>query len=160
MLTRKNDAPLDFDFAAVREKSKDNPVFYVQYAHARICSVLRKAEREGFDVSDSALASADLSSLNHAREVDFLRRMAEWPRMVETAAKSHEPHRIAYYLQNLASDLHGLWAQGNETESLRFIQRGQNATSTAKLALIRSAAIVISCGLGILGVTPIQEMRS
>ncbi|MCY4460048.1 MAG: arginine--tRNA ligase [Albidovulum sp.] len=160
MLTRKNDAPLDFDFAAVKEKSKDNPVFYVQYAHARICSVLRKAEREGIDVSDQSLASADLSYLNHALEVEFVRRMAEWPRMVEAAANSHEPHRIAYYLQNLASDLHGLWAKGNETASLRFLQRGEIATSMAKLALIRCAAIAIANGLDILGVTPIQEMRS
>ena len=160
MLTRRNDAPLDFDFAAVKEKSKDNPVFYVQYAHARICSVLRKAEQEGFDVSDQDLARADLSSLRHPMELALVRRMAEWPRQVETAAKSHEPHRIAYFLQNLASDLHGLWSQGNTTESLRFLQRGEIATSTAKLALIRSASIVFACGLGILGVTPIQEMRS
>ncbi|MDE0306244.1 MAG: arginine--tRNA ligase [Albidovulum sp.] len=160
MLTRKNDAPLDFDFAAVKEKSKDNPVFYVQYAHARICSVLRKAEQEGFDVSDTALASADLSTLRHPFESALVRRMAEWPRVVESAANSHEPHRIAYFLQNLASDLHGLWAQGNATASLRLLQRGEIATSTAKLALVRSAAIVFSCGLGILGVTPIQEMRS
>ena len=160
MLTRKNDAPLDFDFAAVREKSKDNPVFYVQYAHARICSVIRKAEREGIDVSDRALASANHSLLDHPLEVGFARRLEEWPRVVEAAAASHEPHRIAYYLQSLSSDLHGLWSQGNETASLRFIQRGEIATSTAKIALIRCAAVVISCGLGILGVNPIQEMRS
>ncbi len=159
MLTRKNDAPLDFDFAKVTEQSKDNPVFYVQYAHARVNSVLRKAQEAGVDVSDATLAGADLTKLNHAAELAVARKVAEWPRLIEIAAKGHEPHRIAFYLYDLASDLHGLWNRGNEDTSLRFIQDGDKATSQAKIALIRAVQVVIAAGLGILGVTPAEEMR-
>jgi len=106
MLTRKNDAPLDFDFDKVTEQSKDNPVFYVQYAHARVNSVLRKAEA---DVSDATLASADFSMLSHEAELTLIKKLAEWPRLVEIAAKGHEPHRIAFYLYDLASEFHALW---------------------------------------------------
>ncbi|MBU2360270.1 MAG: arginine--tRNA ligase, partial [Alphaproteobacteria bacterium] len=159
MLTRKNDAPLDFDFAKVTEQSKDNPVFYVQYAHARVNSVLRKAGEAGIDVDDATLAGADLSGLTHPAELAIARKVAEWPRMVEIAAKGHEPHKIAFYLYDLASDLHGLWNLGNSDTSLRFLQDGDNATSQSKIALIRAVQVVIAAGLGILGVTPVQEMR-
>ncbi|RYH03240.1 arginine--tRNA ligase [Salipiger sp. IMCC34102] len=159
MLTRKNDAPLDFDFAKVTEQSKDNPVFYVQYAHARVNSVLRKAREAGIDVSDATLAGAELSKLDHAAELALAAKIAEWPRLVEIAARGHEPHRVAFYLYDLASELHGLWHQGNTDESLRFLQDGDNATSQAKIALIRAAQVVIAAGLGILGVTPVTEMR-
>ncbi|WP_372837575.1 arginine--tRNA ligase [Phaeovulum sp.] len=158
MLTRKNDAPLDFDFAKVLEQSKDNPVFYVQYAHARVCSVLRKAAEAGIDVSDAALAGADLSGLGHEAELALAKRIAEWPRLVEIAAKGHEPHRIAFYLYDLASDLHSLWNRGNDEPGLRFLQ-ADVATSQAKIALARAAGVVISAGLAILGVTPAEEMR-
>ncbi len=156
MLTRKNDAPLDFDFDKVTEQSKDNPVFYVQYAHARINSVLRKA---GVDVSDATLAAADLGTLTHAAELKVAKTIAEWPRLVEIAAKGHEPHRIAFYLYDLASDFHALWNRGNEDVSLRFLQEGDNATTQAKIALIRAVQVVLAQGLGILGVTPAEEMR-
>ncbi len=159
MLTRKNDAPLDFDFDKVTEQSKDNPVFYVQYAHARVNSVKRKATEAGVDVSDAALANADLSKLSHEAEINVAQKLAEWPRLVEIAAKGHEPHRIAFYLYDLASDLHGLWNRGNDDTSLRFLQEGDNATSQAKIALISAVAVVIAAGLGILGVTPAEEMR-
>ncbi len=159
MLTRKNDAPLDFDFAKVTEQSKDNPVFYVQYAHARVNSVLRRAAEAGIAVDDATLAGADLARLNHTAEIAVARKVAEWPRLIEVAARSHEPHRVAFYLYDLASDLHGLWNRGNEDTSLRFIQDGDNATSQAKIALIRSVQVVIAAGLGILGVTPADEMR-
>jgi arginyl-tRNA synthetase len=159
MLTRKNDAPLDFDFAKVTEQSKDNPVFYVQYAHARVNSVLRKAREAGIVVDDATLAGADLTKLNHAAELAVARKVAEWPRMVEIAAKGHEPHKIAFYLYDLASDLHGLWNLGNAETALRFIQDGYNATSQAKIALIRAVQVVIAGGLGILGVKPAEEMR-
>ena len=159
MLTRKNDAPLDFDFDKVMEQSRENPVFYVQYAHARVASVLRKAEAAGIDVSDAALKAADLSKLDHDAELALLRKVAEWPRLVETAARSNEPHRIAFYLYELAGDLHGFWNLGNAETSLRFIQEDDPATSQAKIALARSVAIVIAAGLGILGVTPAEEMR-
>ncbi|PQO21900.1 arginine--tRNA ligase [Rhodobacteraceae bacterium WD3A24] len=159
MLTRKNDAPLDFDFDKVLEQSKDNPVFYVQYAHARIASVLRKAAAAGIAVEDDALAGADLAVLDHEAELALARKMAEWPRQVETAARAGEPHRVAFYLYDLASDLHALWNLGNDDPALRFLQEGDPATSAAKLALARATGVVISTGLGILGVTPVDEMR-
>ncbi len=159
MLTRKNDAPLDFDFDKVVEQSKDNPVFYVQYAHARVSSVLRKAREAGIAVDDAALAAADLSKLGHAAEIGVAKKIAEWPRLIEIAARWHEPHRVAFYLYELASDLHALWNRGNEDTSLRFLQEGDAATSQAKIALIRAVSVVISSGLGILGVTPAEEMR-
>jgi arginyl-tRNA synthetase len=159
MLTRKNDAPLDFDFAKVMEQSKDNPVFYVQYAHARVQSVLRRARDAGIAVDDATLAAADLTRLSHEAELKLAKQVAEWPRLVEIAAKGNEPHRIAFYLYELASDLHSLWNRGNDDLSLRFLQEGDAATSQAKIALIRATAVVISAGLGILGVTPMDEMR-
>ncbi|SFD73128.1 arginyl-tRNA synthetase [Sulfitobacter brevis] len=159
MLTRKNDASLDFDFAKVLEQSRENPVFYVQYAHARVASVLRKAEAAGIDVSDAALKAADLGKLDHEAELALLRKIAEWPRLVETAARSNEPHRVAFYLYELAGDLHGLWNRGNDETQLRFIQEDAPETSQAKIALARATAIVIAAGLGILGVSPAQEMR-
>ena len=159
MLTRKNDAPLDFDFDKVVEQSKDNPVFYVQYAHARVSSVLRKAREAGIAVDDATLAGADLTILSHAAEISVAKKIAEWPRLIEIAAKGHEPHRVAFYLYELASDLHALWNRGNEDASLRFLQEGDIATSQAKIALIRAVSVVIASGLGILGVTPAEEMR-
>ncbi|MFD1913857.1 arginine--tRNA ligase [Halodurantibacterium flavum] len=159
MLTRKNDMTLDFDFDRVLEQSKDNPVFYVQYAHARICSVLRKAAEAGVDTSDAALAGADLDRIAHEAEIALARKIAEWPRLVETAARTNEPHRIAFYLYELASEFHGLWNRGNELPELRFVQEGDPETSQAKIALAKAVAVVISAGLGILGVTPVQEMR-
>jgi arginyl-tRNA synthetase len=159
MLTRKNDAPLDFDFDKVLEQSKDNPVFYVQYAHARVASVLRKAAEAGIDVSDAALQAADLSGLSHETELEVARKLAEWPRLVEIAARTNEPHRVAFYLYELASDFHALWNRGNDEPTLRFIQEGEVATSQAKIALARAVAVVISAGLGILGVEAVDEMR-
>ena len=159
MLTRKNDVALDFDFAKVLEQSKDNPVFYVQYANARINSVLRKARDAGIDTSDAALANADLTQLSHPAEIDMAQQIAEWPREVEIAARGNEPHRIAFYLYELASEFHGLWNKGNDDTSLRFLQEGNAATSAAKIALARATGVVISAGLAILGVTPVEEMR-
>jgi len=159
MLTRKNDAPLDFDFDKVLEQSKDNPVFYVQYAHARVASVLRKARELGIDVSDAALAAADLDRNGHEAERALAKKIAEWPRQVEIAARANEPHRVAFFLYEIASDLHALWNRGNDEPSLRFIQDGDVAASSAKIALARASAVVISAGLGILGVTPAEEMR-
>ena len=159
MLTRKNDATLDFDFARVTEQSKDNPVFYVQYAHARVCSVLRRAEEAGIATEDATIATADLSKLDHAAELGLTRKIAEWPRLVETAGRANEPHRVAFYLYELASDFHSLWNRGHDDPALRFLQEGDVATSSAKIALARAVAVVISAGLGILGVTPAEEMR-
>ncbi|MBD3678148.1 MAG: arginine--tRNA ligase [Rhodobacteraceae bacterium] len=152
MLTRKNDAPLDFDFDKVLEQSKDNPVFYVQYAHARVRSVLRKAEEMGVTLTDAA-------DLTDEAEIAVAKKLAEWPRLVEIAARGHEPHRVAFYLYELASEFHALWNKGNEKPELRFLQDGNPAASAAKIALPRAVAVVISAGLGILGVTPAEEMR-
>ncbi|MCE8509003.1 arginine--tRNA ligase [Ruegeria pomeroyi] len=159
MLTRKNDAPLDFDFDKVLEQSRENPVFYVQYAHARVSSVLRRAAEAGIDTSDAALRAADLGLLGHEAELAVMRKLAEWPRLVEIAARTNEPHRIAFYLYELAGDFHALWNRGNDLVELRFIQDGDQGTSQAKIALARSVAVVISAGLAILGVTPAEEMR-
>ena len=159
MLTRKNDAALDFDFDKVVEQSKDNPVFYVQYANARINSVLGKAADAGIAVADADLAGADLTRLSHPAELEVARKIAEWPRLVEIAAKGNEPHRIAFYLYEIASDFHGLWNRGHEDPLLRFVQEGDPATSAAKIALARAVGVVISAGLGILGVVPVKEMR-
>ncbi|MBY5973543.1 arginine--tRNA ligase [Ferrimonas balearica] len=159
MLTRKNDAPLDFDFDKVLEQSKDNPVFYVQYAHARVCSALRRATEAGIACDDATLAAADLSGMTHESELAVARKLAEWPRLVEIAARTHEPHRVAFYLYELASDLHALYNRGNEETQLRFVQEDNPAVSQSKLALARAVAVVISAGLGILGVKPAEEMR-
>ena len=158
MLTRKPDAPLDFDLARVLEQSRDNPVFYVQYANARVHSVLRRADGEGEDASDVALAAADLGRLAHEAELAVARKIAEWPRIVEIAARAREPHRIAFYLYELASEFHGLWNRGNDDPSLRFVQDDSEVTA-AKLALVRAVSIVIETGLGLLGVEPVEEMR-
>jgi arginyl-tRNA synthetase len=157
MLTRKNDVALDFDFAKVLDQSKDNPVFYVQYANARINSVLRKSAAVGIDVSDAILA--DIVHLTHPAEIELAKKIAEWPRLVEIAAKGYEPHRVAFYLYELASDFHALWNKGNDDPSLRFYQEGNLATGQAKIALARAVGVAISAGLAILGVTPVEEMR-
>ncbi len=159
MLTRKNDAPLDFDFSKVLEQSKDNPVFYVQYASARIHSVMRKAAEAGIKVDDATLAAADLTKLDHEAELAVVKKLSEWPRLIEIAARTNEPHRVAFYLYELAGEFHALWNRGNDLTELRFLQEGDSATSQAKIALIRAVSIVISAGLGILGVTPAEEMR-
>ncbi|MDC0343461.1 arginine--tRNA ligase [bacterium] len=159
MLTRKNDAPLDFDFDKVLEQSRENPVYYVQYAHARVMSVLRKAANAGIAADDAVLQAADLRGLSHEAELNVARKLAEWPRLVEIAARTNEPHRVAFYLYELAGEFHGLWNRGNDLPELRFLQEGDTATSQSKIALARAVSVVISAGLGILGVKPAQEMR-
>ncbi len=161
MLTRKNDAHLDFDLVKVLEQSKDNPVFYVQYAHARCHSVLRHAaETFGADALTAAeLSRSDLGRLDGTDEIALIRTLAAWPRLVETAAEAHEPHRVAYYLYDLASQFHGLWTKGNRDAELRFIHPDDPVLTLARLALLRGVATVIAGGLGVLGVTPLEEMR-
>lgn len=153
MLYRKNEAPLDFDFKKVTEQSKDNPVFYVQYAHARICSVFRNAG----ELAESG-AEPDFSRLVDEAELQLVRRIGEYPRLVEAAATAHEPHRLAFYLYDLASDFHALWNKGKESPQLRFILGSDMQTSLARLALLRVIRYVLANGLGILGVKPVEEM--
>ncbi len=159
MLTRKNDAQLDFDFDKVREQSKENPVFYVQYAHARVCSAIRKVKELGLNASDEDLREADLTKLTDPRQLDLIRKVAEWPRVVTYAAANHEPHRIAFYLSEIAADFHALWTLGNREPHMRIIQEADPNGTIARLALARAVALVIASGLGILGVKPMNEMR-
>ncbi len=161
MLTRKNDAPLDFDFARVTEQSRDNPVFYVQYAHARAASVMRKAV-DAFgqaDFSDAALAKADLSPLDTPEEIALIKTLTGWPRLVEAAASAHEPHRVAFYLYDLAHEFHALWNRGNDDPSMRFLIEGDEAVTRARLALTRAVATIIASGLTVLGVEPVNELN-
>ncbi len=158
MLTRKNDVALDFDFDKVLEQSKDNPVFYVQYANARVNSVMRRARDAGIAAGDTELLAADHALLSHPAELALLKKAAEWPRLVDIAARNNEPHRVAFYLYELASEFHGLWNRGNDEPSLRFVQ-DDAAVAQAKIALARAVGVVICAGLAILGVTPVEEMR-
>jgi len=159
MLTRKNDAQLDFDFVKVLEQSRENPVWYVQYAHARICSLMARAAEAGVLAGDSELTGAELSGLVHEAEIGLMRKLAEFPRIIETAATHHEPHRVAFYLYDLASELHSWWNLGQGEPELRIVRDGHMALSLARLALARAVQVVISAGLGILGVTPMSEMK-
>lgn len=161
MLTRKNDASLDFDFQKVTEQSRDNPVFYVQYAHARCCSVLRlAAEAFGAErTADAALAGADLHHLADPAERELIRGLAGWPRVVETAAAAHEPHRIAFYLQEVAALFHALWTRGKEEARLRFICADDPDGTLARLALVRATGLVIASGLAVIGVEALEELR-
>lgn len=161
MLTRKNDAHLDFDFARVLEQSKDNPVFYVQYAHARVRSVLRLAAEAlgAAAVAPDALARADFSRLADSGEIALIRRMASWPRLIESAAEAHEPHRVAYFLYDLAAEFHNLWNRGKDDASLRFIRPEAPEATLARLALVQAVGMVVASGLDVFGVAPVEEMR-
>ena len=161
MLYRKNNEQLDFDFAKVTEQSKDNAVFYVQYAHARAASIFRNAAEQmpGLDLSQKALENADLSKLTDPGEIDLIKRLGAFPRLVEGAAKAHEPHRVAFYLYDLASALHGQWSRGNDSPHLRFIQSNDGLATLARLALIAATKAVITSGLRVLGVEAPDAMR-
>jgi len=158
MLTRRNDAPLDFDFVKVLEQSRDNPVWYVQYAHARICSLMQRAREAGFGTADSDLAVADLGTLVEESELALIRKLALFPRLVESAAENHEPHRVAFYLYDLASEFHAHWNRGQDHPALRILRDDAPDLTLARLAIARAVQLVISAGLGILGVTPVREM--
>jgi arginyl-tRNA synthetase len=161
MLYRKNDAPLDFDLAKVLEQSKDNPVFYVQYAHARAKSVFRNARDvfPAFHEGAPAILNADLSRLEDGGEIDLIKRIAAFPVVVEGAARAHEPHRVAFYLYDLAAAFHGQWTRGNDLPHLRFIQSSDGSLTAARLALIEANAKVLASGLALLGVHAPDEMR-
>ncbi|HYC04686.1 MAG TPA: arginine--tRNA ligase [Azospirillaceae bacterium] len=161
MLTRRNDQALDFDYAKVTEQSKDNPVFYVQYAHARCRSVLRHAAEvhKDWDLSGQGLAGVDLSPLTAPEELDLIRTMLSWPRIVEAAAEAHEPHRVAFFLHDVASGFHALWNKGKDDASLRFLIEGNDAVTRARLALVKALSLVVASGLAIMGVEPAEEMR-
>lgn len=161
MMSRTPDSELEFDFAKVVEQSKDNPVFYVQYAHARCCSVLRNARDiwPDADLSPAVLARADVTKLSSDDEIQVIRRLASWPRHVEAAAEAHEAHRITTYLHDLASEFHAFWNKGRDDASLRFLHENDKPLSMARLALVKAVATVIASGLAVMGVTPIEEMH-
>ncbi|HSL80465.1 MAG TPA: arginine--tRNA ligase [Pseudolabrys sp.] len=165
MLFRKNDAPLDFDLAKVIEHSRDNPVFYVQYGHARGQSVFRNARGEMPDLPTDPsaraayLRKAPLEKLTDTGEVSLLRRIALFPRHVEAAAGAHEPHRIAFYLYELASEFHAHWTKGNDLPNLRFIIQNDREQTAARLALVEGITTILASGLALLGVSAPDEMR-
>lgn len=154
MLTRKNDTQMDFDLDKSVEQSRDNPVFYVQYAHARCCSVLRNAA-----IDQNDLITADISLLDDEAELEVIRELANWPRVIEAAADAHEPHRIAFYLNDVAAAFHGLWNKGKDNTRLRFISEDDPNGTFARLALVKGVATVIASGLNVMGVQPLEELR-
>ena len=165
MLYRKNDAALDFDLAKVIEASRDNPVFYVQYGHARGASIFRNAREEvpQLPASDAErrawLADAPVERLDDAGELSILRRIALYPRLIEAAAAAHEPHRVAFFLYELASEFHAQWSRGKDLPHLRFIIQNDPQTTAARLALVQGIVTVLGSGLALLGVGAPDEMR-
>ncbi len=162
MLTRAPDSELEFDFAKVVEQTRDNPVFYVQYAHARCCSVLRHATAlmPQEDLSREALAKIDISSVTGPDEIALIRTLANWPRAVEAAAIAREPHRIAFYLMDLAAQFHSLWNKGNDNATLRFILPDNPELTIKRLVLVMAVQTVIASGLSVMGCKPLEEMRN
>lgn len=158
MLVRRNDAMLDFDFDKVKEQSKDNPVFYVQYAHARIYSVLRQAEAQFGNIDMSELLTAKFEHLSLKEEIHLIQLLSGFPRCIESAVIHREPHRVGGYIYDLAAAFHSLWNQGKEDTTLRFIVENKEITY-ARLALLKAIAVVIASGLNLFGVEPLKEMR-
>ena len=161
MLTRKNDAQMDFDLTAVTEKTRDNPIFYVQYASARCHSSRRQALKyfPNHDMSLQALAATPISCLTDESELGLIKMIAGWPRLVEAAADAHEPHRIAYYLYELAALFHAFWDKGNRNPSFRIVLEDNETLTMARLVLAQGVQTVIDSGLGIFGIEPVEEMR-
>jgi arginyl-tRNA synthetase len=157
MLTRKNDAAFDFDLVKATEQSRDNPVWYVQYGHARTRSVMRQATAAG--VAVDGLGSAPFDRLGDAGELALVRLIAQWPRQVEAAALAHEPHRIAFFLYELAAAFHSHWTRGSKEPELKFVIEGDTDLTRARLALVQAVGFVIGSGLKVFGVTPVDEMR-
>lgn len=161
MIFRKNDATLDFDLAKVVEQSKDNPVFYVQYAHARCASIFRQAREAhpDLDLSPAALSQADLSILTDEAEVGILKMIAAYPRVIEAAAAAHEPHRVVFFVHELASAFHSLWNKGKDSPQLRFVNQTDRKSTLARLAFVHAVRGVLASGLAVAGVAAPEEMR-
>jgi arginyl-tRNA synthetase len=155
---RKNDAPLDFDFTKAIEQTKDNPIFYVQYANARICSIFKRAKSLNIPVRDKDLSTSDLNKLSTENEISIIRKLSEWPNVIFFSVSRYEPHRIAFYLNELAQLFHSLQSLGKIDHSMKFLVEEDMQLTSARIALIRSIQIIITSGLEILGVKPIDEM--
>ncbi|MBT5662957.1 MAG: arginine--tRNA ligase [Alphaproteobacteria bacterium] len=160
MVTRKNDAPLDFDYELVKEQTKDNPIFYIQYAHARICSVIRRVKEDKlFEINDESLLESDVNLLDKVDDIELIKIVSNFPRIIEQSAIYREPHRLAFYLKDLASSFHSYWNLGNENADLKVINKEDINVSRARLALIRSVGITIAEGLNLLGIEALEELR-
>ena len=160
MVTRKNDAPLDFDYELVKEQTKDNPIFYIQYAHARICSVIRRVKEDKlFEVNDESLLESDVNLLDKVDDIELIKIVSNFPRIIEQSAIYREPHRLAFYLKDLASSFHSYWNLGNENADFKVINKEDINVSRARLALIRSVGITIAEGLNLLGIEALEELR-
>ena len=160
MVTRKNDAPLDFDYELVKEQTKDNPIFYIQYAHARICSVIRRVKEDKlFEVNDESLLESDVNLLDKIDDIELIKIVSNFPRIIEQSAIYREPHRLAFYLKDLASSFHSYWNLGNENADFKVINKEDINVSRARLALIRSVGITIAEGLNLLGIEALEELR-
>ncbi|ACZ49219.1 arginyl-tRNA synthetase [Anaplasma centrale str. Israel] len=153
MMTRKNDVVLDFDFAKAKEQSKDSQIFYIQYAHARACSLMRNAP------TLLPIEDVDFSRVSSAPEIALIKLLVRWPNIVESSAVNHEPHRIAFYLLEVAEAFHVLWGHGSRSVDMRFIVEGDIATTSARIYLVKVVALVISLGLSIFSIAPMEEMR-
>jgi arginyl-tRNA synthetase len=156
MLTRQSNQTLEFDYARALDQSKDNPYFYVQYAHARACSVMKHA-RDMFGEFD--IADADLDKLNRVETLDVIKTLSVWPRLIEQAAQAREPHRVAFYLSDLASAFHSWWNMGREDATLRFLIEDDRGLSIAHLALVSAVKTTIASALNVIGVEPLDELR-
>ena len=160
MVTRKNDAPLDFDYELVKEQTKDNPIFYIQYAHARICSVIRRVKEDKlFETNDESLLESDVNHLDKVDDIELIKIVSNFPRIIEQSAIYREPHRLAFYLKDLASSFHSYWNLGNENADFKVINKEDINVSRARLALIRSVGITIAEGLNLLGIEALEELR-
>tara|TARA_B100000579_G_C22537757_1_gene713769 strand:- start:227 stop:787 length:561 start_codon:yes stop_codon:yes gene_type:complete len=160
MVTRKNDAPLDFDFDIVKEQTKDNPIFYVQYAHARISSIIRRVGDEKlFLIDEKFVDNINLALLSNSHDIELIKIIANFPRIIEQAAIYREPHRIAFYLRDIASSFHSYWNLGNENDNLKVLNTENLDETKARLALIMSVKITISEGLRLLGINASEELR-
>ena len=160
LLFRRNDVPLDFDFALVKEQTRDNPVFYVQYAHARACSIFRTAKKElpDMDIGEAALKKADLSLASSPEELELISIIAQYPRLIAIAAKAHEPHKIAFYIHEVAKGLHKFWTKGKENPNLRFVNANSLNVTLTRLALVHAVNVVLKSGLAILGVNAPEKL--
>ena len=161
MLFRKNDAPLDFDFSKVTEKSRDNPVFYVQYAHARIYSISRKLKELNINISFNYedLRNSNYKLLNDKQEIKLIKKLAHFPKIIKLALQNYEPHRIAYYLYELSSEFHSLWNKGNDNENLRFIISENSELTKSRISLLLAISSVLKSGLDVIGVNAPKEMN-